>query len=233
MLEDSDYGEVLEKYHDDFLRKYAPAVDLSGWEYSPLGIAPALMPPPPRDGDLKRYYADSGSRLSDYKSRISVALEEMGCRSLDINSFTVLPSTTTAITITLSFLKERGVTRILVEAPAYYAVIISAKRLGFHCDLLEPLEMENGIFATDLEACEEFLSEDGVCLWFHQPRYSIGQDLTSSSLLVLATELVGNRFIIVDEANDDSLPNHMNMLDGFRNVIRIRSLAVTAHGVGR
>jgi histidinol-phosphate/aromatic aminotransferase/cobyric acid decarboxylase-like protein len=225
MLEESDYDKILDKYYDDFLYKYPPRTDFSGWEYSPLGLDDIPLPSPPCRGELKRYYADSGSRLSEFKYRIARFLAEMGCKSINVRNFMLLPSTTTAITIMLSFLKEKGVTRMAVEAPAYYAVLVSAKRLGLQCDLLEPLEVEEGIFSTDVEACEKFLSEDGTCLWLHQPRYSIGQDMDSSSLLAFAAPLVGIRFIIVDEANDDSLPNRINVLDGLPNIFRLRNLS--------
>jgi histidinol-phosphate/aromatic aminotransferase/cobyric acid decarboxylase-like protein len=198
-------------------------VDLSGWEVSPLGLEiprhPSLMP-----RDLNRYYADSGKRLAESKGRLVPALEILERRTIPPRELTLLPSTTAAIGVVLAYFKARGAERLLIDTPAYYAVLEAGARLGFHCELLPCINSSNGSVQTDIDRCLSEISNSKTVVWLHQPRYVVGSDLTCADILGLAgIANNGGGYLAIDEANDDTVPSLLAPVTG-EHVFRIRSL---------
>ncbi len=224
MFEKNDYLQTIDEHYAEFIGGGSVSADLSGWENSPFALPIVETWTPPTVADLSRYYVDSGQRLKRLKARLIPALEILESDEIEPNDFTLIPSATSGIAIVLAYLKEQGVKELFVEAPTYYAVMDAAGRLGIACNFVAPLESESEQVTSDLKRLEDILSRPGVCLWLHQPRYALGCDLNRNHLEALSARAVDGRFLVLDEANDDTVPSLARTLHRKSNVLRLRSL---------
>ena len=226
VFEPNDYLEVIDRYYEPSLRRGVHLTDMSGWEFSPQALETPTAVSLPMHADLARYYADSGRRLDEIKAKILPALEILDGEALDAEGVMLLPSTTIAINIILSVMKSAGVRSIVVEAPAYYAVMDAAQRIGLPYELMAPIQCPDGSLATDLPALVSRLEEKNVCLWLHQPRYAVGDDLSPELVNDLLVRAGDSCFLVVDEANDDTTPSILGGIGkSASNFFRLRSLS--------
>lgn len=226
VFEANDYLDVIDRYYEPSLRRGGRLADLSGWEFSPQAVTVPVTVGLPAHADLARYYADSGRRLNEIKKQILPALELLDGNALDPDGVMLLPSTTVAINIILYVLKSAGIRRIVVEAPAYFAVMDAAQRIGLPHELVAPIQYPDGSFATDLPTLTAKLEEKDVCVWLHQPRYSVGDNLSPNVVGDLLSRAGERGFLVVDEANDDTSPSVLGA-NGMAaaNLFRLRSLS--------
>lgn len=226
VFEPNDYMEVIDRYYEPSLRRGVRLADMSGWEFSPQALPAPMTVSLPMHADLARYYADSGRRLDEIKAQILPALEILDGHALDAEGVMLLPSTTVAINIILGILKSAGTRSLVVEAPAYYAVMDAAQRIGLPYELIAPIQCPDGSFATDLPTLVARLEEKNVCLWLHQPRYAVGDDLSPELVNNLLACTGDSCFLVVDEANDDTTPSVLGGIGiNAPNFFRLRSLS--------
>lgn len=225
MIEKNDYMSVFSEIYYPAMKKEGSSADLSGWEYSPLALTPPeLTCPLPNPSDLQRYYADSGNRLNSTKEHLIPALEILEGGPVHCDDFTLLPSTTSAIAIVLSYLKDNGIENIVVEAPAYFAVVDAASRMNLNCKILSPLEETEGVYTSDLERIKSIVNMGKTCLWLHQPRYALGCDLSEDLIFELRNSIRDDCYFVLDEANDDNMLLISAGLHQNTNTFRLRSL---------
>lgn len=225
MYEDNDFLNIVSEIYSQTTKKCGTFADLSGWEFSPLALLPqGVIKEAPKLEDLNRYYADSGTRLDAFKEQLIPALENLEGCPVACADFTLLPSTTTGIAILLAYLKEEGVERVIVETPTYFAVVDAANRIGITCNFIPLLEQNNKKFATDINRLMDFLDSPRTCLWLHQPRYALGNNLCRVDLCSLADKINDGSYIVLDEANDDSVPAICAGLHNRKNIFRLRNL---------
>ena len=224
-LEPNDYFEIKRKHYDQFVSVANVSADFSGWEHSPDAPFPSISARPPSREDLNRYYADSARRLEDFKQPLRQLLCSWEMEKISYDEFSLLPSTTIAMTLIIAVLEERGVKKIIFDTPLYFAALENVKSRGWEVEFVKPVDVTTG--RLDIERIQTLLCSDDTCLWLHQPRYSIGVDLRTEDLESIAVAFQGNRFLVIDEANDDSFPSGMRQ--ALRNVrseklFRIKSL---------
>ena len=224
MFENNDYSDIIDRCYYPAMLGRGVAADISGWEFSPLAITPPLSEVLPSTSDLSRYYADSGNRLNYIKEQLVPALKILEGKTLHNENFTLLPSTTSGIGIVLAFLKQQKIKYLIIEGPAYFAVIEAAKRLGIACKLVAPVFCDNGRATTNTRCLLQHMDNPHVCVWIHQPHFSLGSDLSRNDIDKLIAKAQGKRYLVIDEANDNTVPSLMAGIHEIANVFRIRSL---------
>lgn len=225
VLEPNDYFEVKRNHYDQFIDAGDVAADFSGWEFSSEAQFPAIIGKAPVQSDLNRYYADSSNRLREFKLPLQQLLCKWEERDISYDSFSVFPSTTIAMSLIMAILAERGINRIVLDCPFYFAAFENAKARGWDIEYIPPSDTLTG--RLNVTQFQKSLAQDNCVVWLHQPRYSVGSNLIAEDLEQLVDSFHGNRFLVVDEANDDSFPSKTRRyLEGIstEKLFRIKSL---------
>jgi len=224
-LKQNDLFEIQKKYYDQFVSIGNIAADLSGWEYSPDALTPQITTSTPTDTQLSRYYADTARKISDFKEPLRKLVAAWEMKDVPYDEFSLLPSTTIAMSLVIATLEEYGVKRVVFETPCYFAALENTKSRGWDIEFVQPIDVTKG--RLDVSEILRTLESDNTCLWLHQPRYSVGNDLASDDFAAIAPAIYGNRFLVVDEANDDSFPSKISQALSVipkQKLFRIKSL---------
>jgi len=150
-------------------------------------------------GLLTRYNADTSNKLESTKRKISEIVSSIFGYELDLERWSLFPSSTSAIFSFLYVLKKSGYQNIIFESPYYFASAYQAKILGFNCFHTIASETENFEFPAD--SIKEFCNKNGPSVFLiTDPRYSLGwkRDLENTRALLANSDK--NLVIIIDEA---------------------------------
>jgi aspartate/methionine/tyrosine aminotransferase len=176
-------------------------LSISGWEAEDEAIGPpqelvaALEALPTR---LRGY-----TYLRDLREprEQAAALFRQGARlggaALTAHHVAILPNSTQALLLTLAALRDRGVERIVVAAPAYFSAVEVCRRLGLTVSIIPAADFVTG--ALDGDALAHAMKRPRSALLLTNPAYSIGVEYDWLALRALFTALPADRPIILDE----------------------------------
>jgi aspartate/methionine/tyrosine aminotransferase len=197
----SDFSLVMEA-----LERYARATgqapsSISGWETEDEEIGP----PEPLIASLEAVstgiYGHTYLReLREPKARAAALFHNgvrLGGATLTAECVAILPNSTQALLLTLAALRDQGIERVVVAAPAYFSAVEVCRRLGLAMSIIPAAEFMTG--ALHLDAVIRAMAPPRSALLLTNPAYSIGVEYDWSTLCELFAALPKDRPIILDE----------------------------------
>lgn len=190
--------EALERYTNE--TGELPLM-LSGWEAED----PALTPP----AALLRHLAKRSLRLRRYTyahdlchpREIAAEVFGDGLRfagtRLSARHVSIQQNSTQALLLTLAALKERGVRRVIIAAPAYYAIETICRSLHLALVMVSAAEFVTG--ALDMARLQDAARLPNSVVLVTNPAYSLGVEYTPSTIHQLANALAPDSWLLLDE----------------------------------
>ena len=194
----ADVMEALQRYTDD--TGMQPLM-LGGWEVE----HPAITPPPDllhhlsqRAFHLRRYtYARDLRYARDVAAELlRVALRFAGS-SITEQHVSIQQNSTQALLLALAALKARGARRVVIAAPAYYAVETICRSLGLETTIVPAADFLTG--ALDIPRLSDAACLPGTVVLVTNPAFSLGVEYSPADLSALATELPKGAWLLLDE----------------------------------
>lgn len=205
------------------------------WNGLPGGVYDTLVPGEDRyqdihisPGQFRGYRMDSGPYIAASKEKISEGLLAIEGPDLTLDDFTLCPSTSSGLLAIMLMLRETGVRNIVLELPAYFAIVEQANALGLNVHLHTTPE-DNGyrLEPEDVQKVTAAFPGTPIALFVTQPRYGLGFNRTGDEFAVFCKAMRPEDFLIIDEAADQSTPSPtaslQNAIDR-PSVIRVRGL---------
>lgn len=174
---------------------------LGGWDVEDDAIGPpealedklCAIPPRPREYAYARAFSRARERAAEvFCSSVRFADAPVGPENVNI-----LHSSTQALMLALAALKERGVRRVVVAAPAYFAAIDACKVLGCEVVVVPAADYLTG--ALDLDGLLRALRVPDSALLVTNPAYSIGVQHRAAKLRRLFAEMPTGTWVLLDE----------------------------------
>jgi histidinol-phosphate/aromatic aminotransferase/cobyric acid decarboxylase-like protein len=190
--------EALERYTNE---TGEPPLMLSGWEAE----HPALTPP----AALLRHLARRPLQLRRYTyahdlchpREVAAELLSDGLRfagsPLSARHVSFQQNSTQALLLTLAALKERGVRRVTVAAPAYYAIETICRSLHLELVIVPAADFVTG--ALDIARLQDVARLPGSVVLVTNPAYSLGVEYTPAAIHQLASALPSDVWLLLDE----------------------------------
>ncbi len=198
------YDKINNKYFAQILSDRAWNAHPAGWLNPVLDHAFHWRPPSISPDQGVPFLLDIGAALSNPKAKIAFLLEVIEGRAVRPEEFTLCASTTQANLIALLALRESGVSRIIIDCPAYYGTIEQALTLGFEV-VLAPQTI-GGALRGELAILDlPRATFQGAALWITQPHFAIGVNWDPTVLDKLLQRSAGVAAIVIDEAADQTL----------------------------
>lgn len=174
---------------------------LGGWEAE----HPAISPPPSllrqlaeRSPHVQRYTYARDMLWARYEAAdlfgasVSFAGEPLTERHVSIQQ-----NSTQALLLTLAALKERGARRVVIAAPAYYAVVAICRSLSLETTVVPATDFMTG--ALDSARLREATRRPGSVALVTNPAYSLGVEYTPAALQSLLGALSPATWVLLDE----------------------------------
>jgi len=122
----------------------------------------------------------------------------LGGERLHAAQVAVLQNSTQGLLLALAALRARGVTRVVVAAPSYYAAIDACQHLGLETDIVPARDFITG--ALDIERIAAALRiGTGAALLLTNPAYSLGVEHSWDHLRALLDALPAALPVLLDE----------------------------------
>lgn len=138
------------------------------------------------------------------------------------NEVTISPSITSASINVLYFLMSRGINKILLETPCYYATKFQIESFGLDLEMIPTYEKDRFEWNLDINKMQD------TAIWVTQPRISLGLNQSITRLNEICCNLMSkNCFLVVDEATELQVPAIManRLFNSHRQrIIRLRGL---------
>jgi histidinol-phosphate/aromatic aminotransferase/cobyric acid decarboxylase-like protein len=219
-----DYEEVNALYFADLLRTGTWKALPAGW-HNPHNAAAAQAPAFDLSGvDRQRYALDEGHSLAEVKKALAGLASLWEGRTLAPNDLTLCPSVACANLVVLCALRRRGVRRIVLETPNYFATAEQAKLLGFDVVRI-PSFMRDGFEAPLDEFVAAARGSQASAVWITQPRFGVGGNQPLDRARALCAALGKHHVLVSDEAAEQNFPSHWSAVgDTTCDVIRTRGL---------
>ncbi len=196
-----DFNDVLGALESYSRRTGRPAVRLGGWEIEDEAIGPPdilVERLAPIRGNPHCYsYAKDLGRAKERAAQVLGRTIRFTDNPLAPRNVAVLQNSTQALLLALATLKERGVDRLVVAAPCYYAPVRIAQSFGLAVAVVPAAEYLTG--ALDMEALRNAVASPGSALLVTNPAYSVGVDYGWGQLSQLFASLPPDCPIILDE----------------------------------
>lgn len=152
-------------------------------------------------GLYKSYNNDTTKTGDIAKLRVTNMLKCIDNVRIPVENITLTPSITSSSIITLKALKEKGVNRVWLETPCYYATIFQAKSLNIDVSFI-PSWFDNDFQwqVPDIKKNE--------AVWVTQPRISLCKNQEEARLrtLINMSDIHGV-YLIIDEATELGIPS--------------------------
>lgn len=174
---------------------------LGGWEVE----HPAMTPPP----DLLHQLAECAPHLRHYTYARDVlqarheAADLLGPSlrfaetPLTARHVSIQQNSTQALHLALAALKERGARRVVIAAPAYYAVSVICRTLGLETVIVPAANYLTG--ALDMERIAQAASRTGSVVVVTNPSYALGVEHSDDDLHTLRHMLAYDTWLVLDE----------------------------------
>ncbi len=216
---EDDFDTIYEKYFTDLPSWESLEADISYWH----NTMPNTLDHLNYDKESKYYRSDYSKELLSDKQKILNGISHWECDEIGCNELTLCTSATIASLIVLSFLKQKGIRKIVFETPCYFASIHQAKLLGFETILIPTYYKDN----YNLIIPEELLMDSmSKAIWVTQPKFAIGSNQSSLNIKELYSKLSNRDFLVIDEANEHMFPSVLHELKSrdMYNLVKFRSL---------
>jgi DNA-binding transcriptional MocR family regulator len=174
---------------------------LGGWEVE----HPAMTPPP----DLLHQLAECAPHLRHYTYARDVlqarheAADLLGPSlrfagtPLTARHVSIQQNSTQALLLALAALKERGAQRVVIAAPAYYAVSVICRTLGLETVIIPAANYLTG--ALDMERIAQAANCPGSAVLVTNPAYALGVEHSDDGLRALRRMLAYDTWLVLDE----------------------------------
>ncbi len=174
---------------------------LGGWEVEDEAISPpallmerlAAITARPR----KYTYGKDFYRAKDEAAVVFGDAVRLGGASLDAENVTVLQNSSQGLLLALTALRERGVRRVVVAAPVYFAAIHICRHLGLEVSLIAAADFLTG--ALDVPRLARALRGEAAALLLTNPTYSLGTEYGERQLQELFAALPEEAWLLLDE----------------------------------
>ena len=204
-VDQSDESKTFEEVMEA-LERYTnvtgePPLMLSGWEAE----HPALTPP----ADLLRHLGKPSPQLRRYTYAHDLSLPREvaaevfsdGLRfagsHLTARHVSIQQNSTQALLLTLAALKERGVRRVIIAAPAYYALETICRGLSLALVIVPAADFVTG--ALDIARMQSVARLSGSVVLVTNPAYSLGVEYSPATIHQLASALPSDSWLLLDE----------------------------------
>jgi histidinol-phosphate/aromatic aminotransferase/cobyric acid decarboxylase-like protein len=219
LFQEDDYDELYDYFLPLRNNAYIDA-DPSGWTDT-YAVAADLLPTF-QIANLAQYRIDEGRSLGPAKEKLVALLREWEQHEIEMNNVTLCHSVSEASLMAIIFLKNKGISTIIFESPAYGVSIKQASYVGLAtrlCPTYASDDYEMHLDAMNLSATTP------IALWLTQPRMSLGYDQPTSFVNSALEALSSKDFLVIDEATEQRFPSHLrdlwNRVDR-PNVLRLR-----------
>ncbi len=196
-----DFDVVLAALDAYARRTGRPVTRLGGWEIEDETIRPPSVLEERLaavGGCLCSYaYAKELHRAKERAAEVLGATIRRADSPLAARDVAVLQNSTQALLLALAALKERGVRRLVVAAPCYYAPVRIAQTLGLGVEIIPAADYLTG--AVDVFAVRSAVARPGSALLVTNPAYSVGVDYDWARLGHLFAALPPDLPIVLDE----------------------------------
>lgn len=235
----SSFEEVIEALERYTTETGEPPLMLSGWEAE----HPALTPP----AALLRHLAKRPLQLRRYTyahdlchpREVAAELLSDGLRfagsPLSARHVSIQQNSTQALLLTLAALKERGVRRVIVAAPAYYAIETICRSLSLEVVIVPAADFLTGALDTGRLQGAARLPNSMVLVT--NPAYALGVEYTPATIHQLASALSSDTWLLLDETRlglswryDEPWPWYPTDLSPRTVVVRSPSKVFFIHG---
>jgi histidinol-phosphate/aromatic aminotransferase/cobyric acid decarboxylase-like protein len=190
------------------LRAYSRATGLhplmlGGWEVEDEAISPpalllerlAAIEARPRNYTYgKDFYRAKEAAASLFRE--AVRLGGAGA-ALDAENVAVLQNSSQGLLLALTALRERGVRRVVVAAPVYFAAVHICRHLGLEVALVPAADFFTG--ALDVSRLIHALRGEASALLLTNPAYSLGTEYGEHQLRRLFAALPEETWLLLDE----------------------------------
>jgi len=197
----SSFEEIIEALERYTHETGEPPLMLSGWEAE----HPALTPP----AALLRQLAKRSLHLCRYTyahdlchpREVAAEVFSDGLRfagsHLSARHVSIQQNSTQALLLTLAALKERGMRRVIVAAPAYYAIEAICRSLSLELVIVPAADFVTG--ALDIARLQGVARLPGSVVLVTNPAYSLGVEYTPATIHQLASTLPSDSWLLLDE----------------------------------
>ena len=212
---------------------------LSGWEVE----HPAITPPP----GLLRHLAKRPLQLRRYTyahdlchpREIAAELLDDGLRfegsRLSARHVSIQQNSTQALLLTLAALKGRGARRVIIAAPAYYALETICRSLSLELVIVPAADFLTG--ALDFARLQGAARHPNAIVLVTNPAYALGVEYTPAAIHQLASALSSDTWLLLDETRlglswryDEPWPRYPTDLSPSTVVVRSPSKVFFIHG---
>jgi aspartate/methionine/tyrosine aminotransferase len=226
--------EALERYCDE---TGEPPLLLGGWEVE----HPAITPPPAllrRLGTwpthLRRYaYARDLQGVREQAVELLGDALQFAGSHLTAQHISIQQNSTQALLLTLAALKERGARRVVIAAPAYYAIESICQSLSLEAKIVPTSDFVTG--ALDIPRLCGAANLPGAVVLMTNPAYSLGVEYAPDEINALSAALPSDAWLLLDETRlglswryDE--PRYRNNLSLRTVVVRSPSKIFFIHG---
>ncbi|HKW23651.1 MAG TPA: aminotransferase class I/II-fold pyridoxal phosphate-dependent enzyme [Ktedonobacterales bacterium] len=204
-VDQSDESKTFEEVMEA-LERYTnvtgePPLMLSGWEAE----HPALTPP----ADLLRHLGKPSPQLRRYTYAHDLSLPrevaaevfsdglQFAGSHLTARHVSIQQNSTQALLLTLAALKERGVRRVIIAAPAYYALETICRGLSLALVIVPAADFVTG--ALDIARMQSVARLPGSVVLVTNPAYSLGVEYSPATIHQLASALPSDSWLLLDE----------------------------------
>jgi histidinol-phosphate/aromatic aminotransferase/cobyric acid decarboxylase-like protein len=212
-----DYFQIRSKYFSAKRRYFIP----SSADANSIRALSELSDQYVANDEMISYQNDEAGMGLEVREAISCVLKAEG-ETFSTNEITISPSITSSSINVIHFLLSRGIKKIFLETPCYYATKFQIEAFAIDLHLI-PTYRKN-FFKWEIH---EYNINDSA-IWITQPRISLGMDQELEILLNLCNELHSkNSYLIIDEATELKVPSVLSnpAFVPFRSrIIRLRGL---------
>jgi aspartate/methionine/tyrosine aminotransferase len=196
-----DFGPVVAAMREYEAETGRAAVNVSGWEVEDKQIAPpptlvrrlrALRP------RLAGYaYARDFALAKQQAAEVFGATIRHGGAPVTPERVAILQNSTQGLLLALCALKERGVERVVVAAPCYYAVAEVCRHLELAIEVVPARDFITG--ALDSERIVRAMRGGRAALLLTNPAFSLGVEYGWETIRRLCAALPYSAYVLLDE----------------------------------
>jgi aspartate/methionine/tyrosine aminotransferase len=196
-----DFGEVVVAARDYAAASGRPTVLVSGWEVEDPAIGPPLslarrlqeIERRPRGYAYPKDFVRAKRRAAEIFSHgIQVAGAAPSAAHIAL-----VQNGTQGLLLALAALKSRGVERVIVAAPAYFAAAELCRHLGLALRIVPARDFLTG--ALDVDGILRAMSRCPSALLLTNPAYSLGVEYRQDQLALLCDALPRDAYVLLDE----------------------------------
>ncbi len=196
-----DFAPVVAALHAFERATGRRGLPLSGWEVDTLGVAPPVALAR-RLGAIRAqphgytYGRDFGEARARAAACLSQGMRVAGA-AIGADQVAILQNSSQGLLLALTALRERGVRRVVIAAPVYYAAVAACQHLGLVVALVPAADFVTG--ALDVARLATAARRPCSALLLTNPAYSVGVEYGAAQLRALFAALPASVPVLLDE----------------------------------